>query len=60
MYDGESSEWADVTSGIPQGSVLGSTLFFIYINGLPDVVHSFVKLFADDALGGEGGVTTYI
>ena len=49
QVDGSSSDWADVTSGIPQGSVLGPTLFIIYVNDLPDVVHNFVKLFADDA-----------
>ena len=50
VVEGKSSTEAPVTSGIPQGSVLGPILFLIYINNLPEGIGSNVRLFADDMI----------
>ena len=45
---GTRSDWSSVTSGTPQGTILGPLLFLIYINDITDCVSSTVKLYADD------------
>ena len=49
VIDGQSSDIHLLNAGVPQGSVLGPTLFLLFINDLPDhILASFVDIFADD------------
>ena len=48
VLDGQASDLVPVLSGVPKGSVLGSVLFLIFINDLPENIKSSVRLFADN------------
>ena len=48
VINNQSSSTKNVTSGIPQGSVLGPILFLMYINDISENIDSFIKIFADD------------
>ena len=47
LRNGQSS-WCDVDSGVPLGYILGTLLFFQFINDSPISINSSIKLFAED------------
>ncbi len=50
VIDGETSSSSSVTSGVPQGTVLGPTLFLLFINDIASNISSSIRLFADDCV----------
>ena len=48
VLNGKNSDWRHISAGVPQGSVLGTLFFLVYVHDLVDNISSVAKLFADD------------
>ena len=48
VLDGQHSNSYSISSGVPQGSILGPTLFLVFINDMPDDLLCKLLIYADD------------
>ena len=48
VLDGKSSQEYPVNAGVPQGSIIGPTLFLLYISDIPYDVICDITIYADD------------
>ena len=48
VLNGQFFEWSHIKAGAPQDSILGSLLFLVYANDLPESLTTSAKFFADD------------
>ena len=50
VIDAKESSETSLSSGVPQGSVIGPAKFLFYVNDLPDNSRTFIRFFADDTI----------
>jgi hypothetical protein len=48
VINNSTSSWRDIHAGVPQGSIVVSLLFIVFINDILTDINSTIKLFADD------------
>ena len=48
VLNGQTSNWKEVSAGVPQGSILGSLILIISINDISEGIQSHIKIFTDD------------
>jgi hypothetical protein len=50
LVNDQYSSWSKVTSGVPQGTILGPLLFLVFINDICDALNCTCRLYADDCI----------
>eukprot|EP00061_Rhincodon_typus_P001226 g14088.t1 len=48
VVGGESSQLQDISAEVPQGDILGPTIFSCFINEIPSIIRSEVEMFTND------------
>ena len=60
VLDGKSSQEYPVNDGVPQGPILGPTLFVQYVNDFPDDIICDVAIYADDTIYAESNNLSWL